>query len=167
MNTTISIRLAEPEDIPTIGFLAQQVWPRAYGDILSEEQLRYMLHLFYSPDSLRRQMQEDNHVFLVVEEDEEAIGFASYSETAEPGIYKLHKLYILPGQQGKGLGNTLLGFILGEIGPLGARAIRLNVNRHNKARQFYEKLGFSVIGQEDNAIGNNYFMNDYVMEKLL
>jgi GNAT superfamily N-acetyltransferase len=167
MNTTISIRPAEPDDIPTIGFLAQQVWPRAYGDILSKEQLSYMLHLFYSPDSLRKQMLEDRHVFLVVEEDEDPIGFASYSGTTEPGIYKLHKLYILPGRQGKGLGNTLLGFIFGEIGPLGAKAMRLNVNRYNKARQFYEKLGFSVIGQEDNAIGNNYFMNDYVMEKLL
>jgi hypothetical protein len=41
------------------------------------------------------------------------------------------------------------------------------MNRNNKARQFYEKNGFIIIKEEDIDIGNNYFMNDYVMEKRL
>ena len=32
---------------------------------------------------------------------------------------------------------------------------------------FYEKLGFQIIKEEDVDIGNGYFMNDYIMEKLL
>ncbi|MGZ8545109.1 MAG: GNAT family N-acetyltransferase, partial [Flavisolibacter sp.] len=47
----------------------------------------------------------------------------------------------------------------------GATVLRLNVNRNNSARSFYEKLGFEMIGEEDIDIGNGYFMNDYVMEK--
>ena len=124
-----------------------------------------MLNLFYSPASLRKQMVEEQHQFLIVEQDEEeAIGFASWSPAAEPGVYKLHKLYVLPGQQGKGLGRALLQYIFEAIKPEGATTLRLNVNRYNKARQFYEKMGFSVVKEEDVAIGNNYFMNDYVME---
>jgi GNAT superfamily N-acetyltransferase len=73
-------------------------------------------------------------------------------------------LYVLQGQQGKGLGRSMLQFIFGVIGPEGAQVLRLNVNRFNKARQFYEKLGFRVIGEEDVAIGNDYFMIDYIME---
>ena len=165
MGTTLSIRPAGPEDINTIGFLAQQIWPGAYGNIISPAQLDYMLRLFYSPAALQRQMQEEDQHFLLAEEEEEALGFASYSKTKEASVYKLNKLYVLPGMQGKGLGNALLDFICGEIRPLGARIIRLNVNRHNKARQFYEKMGFSVKREEDLDIGNNYFMNDYVMEK--
>jgi hypothetical protein len=38
------------------------------------------------------------------------------------------------------------------------------VNRYNKAKGFYEKLGFKVIGKEDIDIGNGYLMNDYVMQ---
>ncbi len=49
--------------------------------------------------------------------------------------------------------------------PLGGTALQLNVNRSNKARFFYEKLGFNVVREEDIDIGNNYFMNDFVMEK--
>ena len=169
MDETLSIRPGELEDINTIGFLAQQIWPGTYGAILTDEQLQYMLNLFYSPASLRRQMMEDRHQFLIVEHEDEAIGFASWGVAsggvaAEPGVYKLHKLYVLPGHQGKGLGRALLQYIFEAIQPEGASLLRLNVNRYNKARQFYEKMGFTVVKEEDVAIGNNYFMNDYVME---
>jgi ribosomal protein S18 acetylase RimI-like enzyme len=48
-----------------------------------------------------------------------------------------------------------------------AKALQLQVNRFNKAKEFYEKLGFTVIKTADFDIGNGYFMNDYVMEKKL
>jgi len=162
---SISIRLADQDDINTIGFLAQQIWPPTYGEILSAEQLQYMLNLIYSPAALRQQMRD--HQFLILEEDDEPIGFASWSPATDPSVYKLHKLYVLTGRQGKGLGKTILDFITGDIVPQGARTLHVNVNRHNKAKQFYEKMGFTVIGEEDIDIGNNYFMNDYVMERPL
>jgi GNAT superfamily N-acetyltransferase len=174
MDNTLLIRQGELEDINSIGFLAQQIWPETYGAILSPEQLQYMMNLFYSPASLRKQMMEDRHQFLIVEQEEEAIGFASWGVASggvasggllqEPGAYKLHKLYVLPEQQGKGLGRALLQYIFEAIRPDGARTLRLNVNRYNKARQFYERMGFVVVKEEDVAIGNGYFMNDYVME---
>jgi GNAT superfamily N-acetyltransferase len=164
MEGAISIRFADPEDINTIGFLAQQVWPDTYGKILGPEQLEYMMNLFYSPASLWKQMREDRHAFLIVEEEEEPIGFASWSPEAEAGVFKIHKLYLLPGQQGKGLGKRILQFVFDDIRPQGARALRLNVNRHNKARQFYERIGFTVIKEVDVPIGDGWFMNDYVME---
>jgi GNAT superfamily N-acetyltransferase len=164
MDETLSIRPADLDDINTIGFLAQQIWPDTYGEILPPEQLKYMLKLIYSPRSLRRQMVDERHQFLIVEQTEEPIGFASWSVTADPGIFKLHKLYVLPGRQGKGLGRTLLQFIFETIRPEGATRLRLNVNRFNKARQFYERMGFAVTGEEDIDIGHGYFMNDFIME---
>ena len=164
MEATFSFRYADLDDINTIGFLAQQIWPVAYGDILSPQQLDYMLQLFYSPASLRRQMKEDEHRFLMMEEGSAPIGFASWSATGEPGVFKLHKLYVQTGRQGKGRGKAILQFIFDDIREKGAKTLRLNVNRHNKARQFYEKIGFNVVREEDVPIGNNYFMNDFVME---
>lgn len=165
METILSIRMADLEDINSIGFLAQQIWPKAYGDIISSEQMNYMINRFYSPASLRQQMLEERHQFLMVEQDEEPIGFASWAPlTGNTGIYKLHKLYVLPVSQGKGMGKAMIQFILENIMEDGAKSLRLNVNRFNKAVQFYEKMGFSIIGEEDIDIGNNYFMNDFIME---
>jgi len=164
MDESLSIRPGDLDDINTIGFLAQQIWPETYGDVHSEGQTQYMLNLFYSPAALRRQMLDDKHQFLIVEEGEEPIGFAAWSGTEEPGVFKLHKLYVLPGHQGKGLGRGMLQYIYEVIRPQGARTLRLNVNRWNKARQFYERMGFAVIREEDVPVGRGYFMQDYVME---
>ena len=164
METELIIRMAEPEDINLIGWLAQQIWPFAYKDIVSQDQVRYMLNLIYSPESLREQFNQ-KHQFLIVELDEEPVGFASYSRIDNAGLYKLQKLYVLPSMQGKGLGKAMIDFIVDQLKPQGIRALQLNVNRNNKARLFYEKEGFNIIKEEDIDIGNNYFMNDYVMEK--
>ncbi len=163
----MNIRFAGKDDVQTISAMAKKIWPVAYGNILSKEQLDYMLELIYSPASLASQMQEKKHVFIFPEDDGKTVGFASYSATDLPGVFKLHKIYVLPDQQGKGLGKYMIEFVIENILPLGATALRLNMNRHNKAKFFYEKLGFAVIGQEDIDIGNNYFMNDYIMERKL
>jgi diamine N-acetyltransferase len=165
MNSTLSLRFADTHDVNTIGFLAQQIWPSTYKSILSAEQIKYMMDLFYSPASLRKQMKEDKHSFILIEDEEGSLGFASFSKIKTDGVYKLHKIYVLPTLQGKGIGKAMIDFIVANIKPLGANALQLNVNRNNKARSFYERLGFIVIHEEDIDIGNNYFMNDYVMEK--
>lgn len=158
----IHIRSAAAEDIPQIRNIAAATWPEAYGSILTEEQIRYMLQLFYSPEALLQQMQEQGHRFLMLEENGQQLAFASYGQLSQED-WKLHKIYILPGQQGKGLGRLLLDRILEALQQEGAEGLRLNVNRHNKALKFYERLGFTVIGEEDIDIGEGYFMNDYIM----
>lgn len=158
----MTIRRAATEDIPHIIDIAEATWPETYGAILSPSQLRYMLQLFYSSDALHDQMETQGHTFLVLEENGRTLAFASYSPV-DAGRWKLHKLYILPGQQGKGLGRKLIDHIAADLREKGAGALLLNVNRYNKARQFYEKLGFEVIAEEDIDIGEGFFMNDFIM----
>jgi GNAT superfamily N-acetyltransferase len=166
-SSAISIRFAKLEDLERIGLLAHQIWPETYKDILSETQISYMMNLFYSSSSLKNQMVDFKHVFILIEQEGDLLGFASYSCIKKPGVYKLHKIYVLPNQQGKGLGKAIIDFILADIGTKNATALQLNVNRINKARFFYERLGFTVIGEQDTDIGHDYFMNDFVMEKPL
>lgn len=158
----ITVQKVGPEAIPMIQNLANIIWPVTYGDILNAQQLDYMMELIYSKPSLQKQMQKGQQ-FIVAFDKEQPVGFAAYSpKENNPQVYKLHKLYILPSQQGKGVGRHLLQFIIQGISP--ANILQLNVNRHNKALHFYEKAGFKIIGEEDIAIGNDFYMNDYVME---
>ncbi len=162
---TMTIRKAYPADIPLIRDMAYKIWPSTYGSILSKEQIDYMLSWFYSEKELHEQMEQ--HVeFIIVYDGVHPVGFASFG-LHEPRIYKLHKIYVLPSQQGRGTGRFIIDQLKKAMKAKGAAALQLNVNRQNNAKSFYEKLGFAVIKEEDIDIGNGYFMNDYVMEKRL
>jgi ribosomal protein S18 acetylase RimI-like enzyme len=90
-------------------------------------------------------------------------GFASYGLRLEDNqICKLHKLYVLPENQGKGYGKSLIDEVRIRAVNLNTHALDLNVNRNNPAIGFYEKIGFVKIKEENVAIGP-YWMNDYVM----
>lgn len=158
-----SIRIASPEDIPLIRELTFKVWPQTYAAIISPQQIDYMLDMMYSEASLQKQMEEGIK-FILVYDETAPVGFAAYQEI-QPAIYKLHKIYILTSQQGKGTGKFVIEHIIHDIKQKDADALQLQVNRHNKARSFYEKLGFAVIEEADFDIGNGYFMNDYIMKK--
>ncbi|TAL44637.1 MAG: N-acetyltransferase [Chitinophagaceae bacterium] len=159
------VRNAGTADIPLIRELTFKVWPQTYAPILSKEQIEYMLEIMYSEESLQLQMDE-GAAFVIVYDDAEPVGFASFQET-EPQLWKLHKIYILTSQQGKGTGKFTLDYIINHIKEKNANTLQLQVNRYNKAKDFYEKLGFFVIKIADFDIGNGYFMNDYIMEKKL
>ena len=151
----LTIRNASEKDVPLIRTLATQVWPETYKAILSKDQISYMMKLMYSQSAIVKQMQS-GHQFIIVYNAGHPVGFASYSEV-EPTIYKLHKIYILKSQQGRGTGKFVIEQVLLDIRPKGATALQLNVNRNNKAKAFYEKLGFEVIRTEDIDIGNGFF----------
>ena len=92
--------------------IAKEVWPIAYGSILSIEQLDYMMEMMYSIPSLLEQVKNKKHHFIVATSDNFDIGFASYelNYTNLP-ICKIHKLYVLTTFQKKGIGEKLIKFI--------------------------------------------------------
>jgi ribosomal protein S18 acetylase RimI-like enzyme len=165
------IRYAQKNELHLIRKIAFETWPVAYGNILSDDQLAYMLKMMYDLDVLTSQQEQLNHHFILAfDEFGNEMGFASYSKDIDDltSKYLLHKLYILPNQQGKKIGTMLLDFVINEIKKREEiSAIQLNVNRYNNALNFYLKHGFSIRHEEDNDIGAGYFMNDYVMQKEL
>lgn len=159
----ITISQATLEDIPAIIDIAEKTWWPTYSKILSADQIRYMLEAIYSPSILRKQITDGSQTFLTLSDEGTIKGFASYSARGEePAVCKLHKLYVLPAGQSKGYGQTLIKHILNKLLEANMHTLDLNVNRHNPARLFYEKIGFRILREEDIPIGP-YWMNDFVM----
>ena len=165
----ITIKLAGLDDINTIHTLAHRIWRIVYKEIITAEQMDYMLEMMYSHESLQYQIEKQKHNFIIAYDDDIPVGFAAYFPKYEiaPTIYRLDKLYVLPDQHGKGIGKQLIDHIIAEIQPLGCSLLELTVNRKNNAVSFYEKLGFTIVSEIDHPIGEGYFMNDYVMQKPL
>ena len=163
MNMT-TISQATVEDFETIRKIAHTTWPVAYGEILSKAQLDYMLKKLYSDATLTDNINKGHH-FILVKEDSVCFGFAAFEHHyLEAKCTRLHKIYLLPETQGRGLGKMVLDKIVVLAKENFSETISLNVNRFNKAYHFYIKMGFEVIAEEDLAIGNGYLMEDYKME---
>jgi hypothetical protein len=154
----IAVVKATIEDIPTIREIAHITWQPTFREILSQEQIEYMLEMMYSEKALKEQIEVKKHQFFLAKEDERILGYLSVEvDYNQQPMTKIHKIYILPDLQKAEQvalenNNTILS---------------LNVNRFNKALKFYETVGFSITKTEDINIGNGYLMEDFVMEKNL
>lgn len=161
----ITIRKATTADIPTINALAQIVFPATYAQILSEEQLAYMMEWMYSPANLLKQMDEEGHIYYLAEKDGQAVGYVSIQPETE-NVFHLQKLYVLPEYQKDHIGTSLFRHAAEAMFRLngGPCTMRLNVNRNNPALGFYRRMGMKIAFEGDFPIGNGYYMNDYIME---
>lgn len=152
------MRKASAEDIPAIHEMADVVFRETYREILSPEQLDYMMEWMYSSESLRKQMA-DGHVYYI----EPGRGYVSVRKEAE-GLYHLEKIYVMPSEQGTGLGRELFLRVMDHVrADAGHALVELNVNRNNPALGFYKHMGMKVLRQGDFPIGGGFYMNDYIM----
>ena len=159
----IRSRKAGIDDIALIRDLAEKSFLPTYKEILSADQLDWMFDWMYSADSLRQQI-EDGHVFFIAYDGDRPCGYVSVERQGE-ALFHLQKIYVLPDFQGKHVGQYLVRLVFDYVRFLysGECTVELNVNRNNKAKFFYERMGFSVARSGDFPIGNGYYMNDYIM----
>jgi ribosomal protein S18 acetylase RimI-like enzyme len=80
----------------------------------------------------------------------------------------LHKLYLLPELQGRGLGSRLLQHCEQEVRAAGAHRLILSVNKRNaKAIAVYQRNGFVIAESVVTDIGGGFVMDDFIMAKEL
>ncbi len=159
----IKLVKASKKDVTNIAIMARRIWQTHYIDIISIKQIDYMLQLMYSAKSLKEQVLKKNQVFYLVMDNEQMIGYISFSKEID-GSYFIHKFYIDISEQNKGIGSESFTLLLAQLGNV--KTIQLGVNRHNyKSINFYFKLGFCIKKLINTDIGNGYFMNDFVMVK--
>ncbi len=171
------IRIATLDDIPVIQEIAYNTWPTTYGGIISEEQIRYMLDLMYSTESLVQQMSK-GHTFFLMESDDtinrdhsihtnaiaeqKVLGFASVSDEGN-SIFKLNKLYVLPAAHKTGTGKALLNTVKTYAVQNGGKELILQVNKQNPAIAFYKSQGLSIMSENIFELDHGFIMDDYTM----
>lgn len=161
----MKIRQLAKEELTKVQSIAHRTWPSTFANILSPEQIDYMLNWMYSLDMLESQL-EKGHTFLLAVENGEELGFAGFElNYSEGSKAKLHKIYLLPTAQGKGVGKGLILEVADRARKVDQKNLLLNVNKYNqKAIDFYLRMDFQEIYKEVIDIGNGYVMDDVVME---
>lgn len=164
--SAVRILPATEDHLAAIAQLAGVIWRAHYPGIISPEQIEYMLARMYSLETLREEVCHKGIRFERLLLGEEFTGFASYGPTEQAGVFKLHKLYLLPSAQGRGLGSQLLKHCENEAHKLGARRLTLAVNKRNtKAIAAYQRNGYTVMESVVNDFGGGFLTDDFVMGK--
>lgn len=164
----LDIYTATSSDFPIIQEIAYVTWPHTFRDILSKEQISYMIEMMYSTAALTEQTMQKKHQYLIVKDETKNLGYASYELNYKGlSITKIHKIYILPEAQGKGVGKLLMNTITTVAKENRNTSLSLNVNRDNAAFDFYRNIGFEKVGEENIDIGDGFLMEDFIMNKKL
>jgi GNAT superfamily N-acetyltransferase len=160
----LEIKMAGLSDCALVHELAEKTFPATYAAILTPEQIDYMMDWMYSLPNLQKQMVE-GHQYFIASWSGTPCGYVSV-EREGADLFHLQKIYVLPDHQknhiGVALFNQAVSYIRAQH-PDGPCRMELNVNRHNPARGFYEKMGMKEVSHGDFPIGHGYFMNDYIM----
>jgi RimJ/RimL family protein N-acetyltransferase len=156
----LHLKVAEEKDLNIISTLAKVIWNAHYVSIVGQKQVDYMLSKIYNHESLIEQLVQKKHIFYLIQNNDESIGFISISSENQKD-YFLHKFYIDQQKSNAGIGTEMLNLLLEKINP---KSLTLTVNRQNyKSINFYFKNHFKINRVEDFDIGDGYQMNDFVM----
>lgn len=160
----ILFQKATEKEAGLIQDLAEKSWRSAYTEILSPQQIDYMLAEMYSENELLSQLQTAEYQYYIVIHEGIPAGFMGFQLHFETDTTKLHRLYLVPEVIGKGIGRASIMFLKERILSLGYRRIILNVNKNNPAKKIYESQGFKVYAEDVIDIGQGFVMDDYLME---
>ena len=165
----VRIEKAGSGDLQKISDMAEVVFRHTYREILSPEQLDYMMDMMYSMPNLQKQIEEGHHYYIAYDE-ETSRGYVSVQHEGADNdgieVFHLHKIYVMPDAQGMGIGMKLFNRAVehAKEASIGKPArIELNVNKFNKSVEFYKHIGMRVLLEEDFPIGNGFYKTDYIM----
>ena len=168
MRNDVVLQAVFPNEYGKIRTLAETIWPVCYKDILSSEQINYMMDMMYSAEVIAGEIADGVHYHFIKAAGEIAGYLAWGPWQGAAGTAKLHKLYLLPEKQNQGIGSSAIELAKAAVKAAGSSRLRLNVNRQNSAAiKCYTKNNFTMVQLENNDIGNGFFMTDYVMESKL
>jgi GNAT superfamily N-acetyltransferase len=155
-------------DIAPVCALAREIWLQHYPGIITVRQIEYMLEQRYSADVIRSQMRSGDAWWDKLEVGGRLCGFANYECDSAARSMKLDKLYVHQLVRGKGYGAALIAHVARAATRQGMHELYLQVNKRNYASvAAYLRVGFVIAQAVKADIGNGFFMDDFVMSKLI
>lgn len=152
----------EKNQIEALSNFAKEVFIDYYQDLIGLDQSLYMTEKFLSEKAIIDLLNE-NAIFKMIKNQDEILAFIEYLK--QDNRIFLSKLYVHKDYRHQGLGKILLDDCIEYGKNNNCNSIYLTVNKYNtNSINIYKHLGFKIIDAVVNDIGNNYVMDDYIME---
>jgi diamine N-acetyltransferase len=155
---TVTYRTATAADVETMDRIFRTSFCDTFGHLYRPEDLDAFLGKF-TREAWLGELEDPAYVFRLAEDDGRPAGFLKLgplSLPVEPAgkAIELRQLYVLNDWQGAGIAKELIDWFLAEARDRGAEELYLTVYVDNhRARRFYERYGFEVVGSYDFMVG--------------
>lgn len=157
------IEVKQVTNIKDLAQLTSEIWHEYWVEILSPEQINYMVEKFQSEEAITKQIAEENYTYFYIEQNNNIAGYIGLSKKED--YLFLSKLYIKKDFRHQGIGTQVFEFIKNFAQKNNYKRIILTVNKYNSNTiKAYYKWGFKEIDSVVTDIGNGFVMDDYIME---
>src|SRR5574344_870103 len=147
--------------------MARKIWFEYFPGIISYEQTKYMVEKFQSYNAIKQQIEKSHYLYYALKsENDTPVGFCAI-RPEEKKLF-LSKLYVAQQYRGMGFGGKMLDFVFEMAHKIVLQKVYLTVNRKNTASvKIYKKKKFNIAYEQKADIGSGYYMDDFVMEKII
>ena len=155
---TVTYRNATSADFEAIDRIFRMSFCDTFAHLYRQEDLDAFLGKF-TREAWLGEMNDSAYVFRIAEVDRQPAGYLKLGPLSLPvevqgNAMELRQLYVLKAWHGAGIARELTDWFLAEARQRGAEEIYLTVYTDNhRARRFYERYGFEVIGPYAFMVG--------------
>lgn len=136
-------------DFEPVRHVLLETWLNAYSSFIPEEDIRDYFARTYSIEKLTALFLSPTSKGYVAVENNEVVGFERLQYDEKDSRLYVSSIYVLPGNQGKGIGKHLLLLAEEQAQSLHLDRIWLGVMTQNVSSvEWYKKIGFTFIQEE-------------------
>jgi diamine N-acetyltransferase len=168
-----AIRGAVGADAAAIADVARRSFVETFAAYNTAADMALYVAEAFAVERIERELAAPEAVFFVAVNGSRLIGFAKLRTGAGPppnpgeDAIELERLYVERLWHGRGVAARLMDAVLDESGRRSCRRVWLGVWEHNaRAKAFYEKFGFHVVGAKPFLLGTD-LQTDLIMQKVL
>jgi ribosomal protein S18 acetylase RimI-like enzyme len=162
-----------PSEVSELAQLGRMTFEAAFAAQNNPEDLKLYLNNAFAKAVLSEQLLNRNCHYFFAKEGAVTVGYlklntaTAQNELQEDDGLELERIYVVEGQQGKGIGKMLLEFTEKYAQRLDKNYIWLGVWEHNPhAIRLYERAGYRHFDTHIYTIGNDP-QTDHLMRKIL
>lgn len=161
LNTTI--RRVELKDAETLSALSKKTFYETFTGTCTEDDMQQFLHDYFDIEQVKKELADINDLYFFIEMEGKPVGYLRLMEDyrnfalmKQWKALELKRIYIDSAYHGKGLAQELMAFAENYARENKYEVLWLGVWEHNnRAKRFYEKMGFKDSGHmHDFPIGN-------------
>lgn len=136
---SIRVRRAVAEDVHSVRFIGISTWPVTYGPLNGPRYVTDGLDTYWSADTIRSALEAGT--IDVAEGPHGLVGMTEVDELEDALI--MWKLYVVPSQQGAGIGRRLVGVAKARARERGCDLLTEHEPENTAAGAFYAREGFT------------------------